>query len=84
MASLSNTGDNENNGIRVKILTIGDSGVGKTCLIMRFSGEEFIQSFITTVGIGKLNFVILVDFNYFNFTLFIVVSYFLIILIVFI
>jgi GTPase SAR1 family protein len=82
MASLSNTGDNENNGIRVKILTIGDSGVGKTCLIMRFSGEEFIQSFITTVGIGKLNFVILVDFNYF--TLFIVVSYFLIILIVFI
>ena len=53
--SMNNNGATENNGIRVKILTIGDSGVGKTCLIMRFSGEEFVQSFITTVGIGKFH-----------------------------
>ena len=37
----------------LKILTIGDSAVGKTCLIMRFTGEDFVSSFITTVGIGK-------------------------------
>ena len=39
----------------LKILTIGDSAVGKTCLIMRFTGEDFVSSFITTVGIGKLS-----------------------------
>jgi GTPase SAR1 family protein len=49
----ANTGETENSALLLKILTIGDTAVGKTCLIMRFSGEEFTQSFITTVGIGK-------------------------------
>ncbi|KAJ3309985.1 GTP-binding protein [Boothiomyces sp. JEL0838] len=35
----------------VKVLLIGDSGVGKSCLLMRFCNDEFTPSFITTIGI---------------------------------
>jgi Ras-related protein Rab-8A len=35
----------------VKILTIGDSAVGKTCLLMRYANDTFSPSFITTIGI---------------------------------
>ena len=34
-----------------KLLLIGDSGVGKTCIIFRFSDEVFSTSFIPTIGI---------------------------------
>jgi len=34
-----------------KLLLIGDSGVGKTCLIFRFCEDIFQQSFISTIGI---------------------------------
>jgi len=34
-----------------KLLLIGDSGVGKTCLLFRFSDDAFNQSFIATIGI---------------------------------
>ncbi|KNE67755.1 GTP-binding protein ypt2 [Allomyces macrogynus ATCC 38327] len=37
----------------IKLLLIGDSGVGKSCLLMRFSDDSFTPSFITTIGIGK-------------------------------
>ena len=47
------TGDTEQSALLLKILTIGDTAVGKTCLIMQFSGEGFTPSFITTVGIGE-------------------------------
>jgi GTPase SAR1 family protein len=56
MQHAANSGDTENSALLLKILTIGDTAVGKTCLIMRFSGEEFTQSFITTVGIGECFF----------------------------
>eukprot|EP01083_Nonionella_stella_P084985 235349_1 len=36
---------------KVKLLMIGDSGVGKSCLVLRFSNDEFTSSFITTIGI---------------------------------
>ena len=29
----------------------GDSGVGKSCLLLRYSDASFTQSFITTIGI---------------------------------
>jgi len=32
-------------------LLIGDSGVGKSCLLLRFSDDSFTTSFITTIGI---------------------------------
>ncbi len=35
----------------VKLLLIGDSGVGKSCMLLRFCDDEFTPSFITTVGI---------------------------------
>ncbi|ODQ63564.1 ras-domain-containing protein [Nadsonia fulvescens var. elongata DSM 6958] len=43
----------------VKMLLIGDSGVGKSCLLLRFYDDNFTPSFITTIGIDfkvkKLN-----------------------------
>eukprot|EP01044_Picomonas_judraskeda_P025830 COSAG03_NODE_7623_length_892_cov_177.761665_1_plen_63_part_00 len=35
----------------VKILLLGNSSVGKTCLLMRFCEDTFEPSFITTIGI---------------------------------
>jgi len=35
----------------IKLLLIGDSGVGKSCLLLRFSDDTFTTSFITTIGI---------------------------------
>eukprot|EP00200_Dunaliella_tertiolecta_P005975 CAMPEP_0202355150 /NCGR_PEP_ID=MMETSP1126-20121109/10166_1 /ASSEMBLY_ACC=CAM_ASM_000457 /TAXON_ID=3047 /ORGANISM="Dunaliella tertiolecta, Strain CCMP1320" /LENGTH=225 /DNA_ID=CAMNT_0048947721 /DNA_START=239 /DNA_END=917 /DNA_ORIENTATION=- len=37
--------------VLVKLLLIGDSGVGKSCLLLRFSEDSFTSSFITTIGI---------------------------------
>jgi len=34
-----------------KLLLIGDSGVGKTCVLFRFSDDAFNASFISTIGI---------------------------------
>lgn len=34
-----------------KLLLIGDSGVGKTCIIFRFADNTFNSSFISTIGI---------------------------------
>jgi len=34
-----------------KLLLIGDSGVGKTCLLFRFAEDSFNNSFISTIGI---------------------------------
>ncbi|KAF5395755.1 Multiple EGF -domains 8 [Paragonimus heterotremus] len=34
-----------------KLLLIGDSGVGKTCLLFRFSEDDFNSTFIATIGI---------------------------------
>lgn len=41
-----------------KIMLIGDSGVGKTCLLVRFKDDTFLScNFIATVGIDfKVNF----------------------------
>lgn len=36
---------------QIKLLTIGNSGVGKTCLLLRYTSESFSGTFITTIGI---------------------------------
>ena len=33
-----------------KLLLIGDSGVGKTCILFRFSEDAFNSTFISTIG----------------------------------
>mmetsp|Transcript_404 Transcript_404/g.544 ORF Transcript_404/g.544 Transcript_404/m.544 type:complete len:217 (+) Transcript_404:73-723(+) len=37
--------------IKLKVLMIGDSGVGKSCLVLRFGKNQFTSSFMTTIGI---------------------------------
>ncbi|CRG97917.1 ras-related protein Rab-1A, putative [Plasmodium gallinaceum] len=34
-----------------KIILIGDSGVGKSCILLRFSDDHFTESYITTIGV---------------------------------
>lgn len=44
-----------------KILILGDSGVGKTCLIFRFIEDVFSDSYISTIGIDCRSRVIDLD-----------------------
>lgn len=44
-------GSIEANFYQIKLLLIGDSGVGKSCCLLRFSEDSFTPSFITTIGI---------------------------------
>lgn len=37
--------------LQLKLLMIGDSGVGKTCLLLRFANQTYSPSFISTIGI---------------------------------
>jgi len=46
----------------VKILIIGDSAVGKTCILLRFTKDKFTDSHLTTIGINILNIIMLILF----------------------
>ena len=37
--------------MQIKLQMIGDSGVGKTCLLLRYANDSFSPTFITTIGI---------------------------------
>jgi Ras-related protein Rab-8A len=37
--------------MQLKLMLIGDSGVGKTCLLLRYANDTFSPTFITTIGI---------------------------------
>lgn len=43
--------DELTSSVQIKLLLIGDSGVGKSCCLLRFSEDSFTPSFITTIGI---------------------------------
>ncbi len=47
-----------------KILVLGDSGVGKTCLIKRFTDDDFSENFLSTIGLYNTD-----DFSYTNLVL---------------
>ena len=37
--------------LRMKIITMGDAGVGKSCIVKRFCEERFVSKYISTIGI---------------------------------
>eukprot|EP00744_Colponema_vietnamica_P011456 GILI01016117.1.p1 GENE.GILI01016117.1~~GILI01016117.1.p1 ORF type:complete len:219 (+),score=42.58 GILI01016117.1:108-764(+) len=37
--------------VLIKLLLLGDSGVGKSSLLMRFSEDKFTPNFVTTIGV---------------------------------
>ena len=41
----------KNYDLLFKLLLIGDSGVGKTCILFRFSDDAFQTTFISTIGL---------------------------------
>ena len=36
---------------QVKVLTIGDSGVGKTCMLLRYVAQKYESNHLPTIGI---------------------------------
>ena len=40
-----------NSDFLFKLLLIGDSGVGKSCLLLRFADDTYTESYITTIGV---------------------------------
>lgn len=44
-----------------KLVLIGDSGVGKSCLLVRFADDKFTTSFIPTIGVDFRFRTIIVD-----------------------
>ncbi|OWZ20875.1 Ras family GTPase [Phytophthora megakarya] len=53
--SLNINDDNQENSrpsaLRVKIISMGESGVGKSCAIKRYCEEKFVSKYISTIGI---------------------------------
>ena len=45
----------------LKILTIGESAVGKTCILLRFTDNKFLKTHLTTIGIDYKSKVIKVN-----------------------
>lgn len=37
--------------LHIKLLMLGDSGVGKSSLVLQYASEEFTTNFVTTIGI---------------------------------
>ena len=44
-----------------KIIVLGDMGVGKTCLTLRFCGEKFQKEFKSTIGFDFRDKIVEVD-----------------------
>jgi len=40
-----------NNSVRIKVITMGAAGVGKSCLVKRYCEGRFVNRYITTIGV---------------------------------
>ncbi|PHJ23449.1 ras family, partial [Cystoisospora suis] len=50
-AAASSTSGGSSSSFRFKLVTIGDSGVGKSCLLMRFVQDEYSDFQVSTIGV---------------------------------
>lgn len=48
---MSNKIQSSDNDYIIKILLIGDSGTGKSCLLMQFVDNTFTNNFFNTIGV---------------------------------
>ncbi len=37
----------------MKIISMGDSGTGKSCLIKRYCEERFVPRYVNTIGVAQ-------------------------------
>ena len=47
--------------INCKIVIVGESGVGKTCIMSSYLGNEFSEEHLTTIGVGNENKIVTID-----------------------
>eukprot|EP00483_Globobulimina_turgida_P000465 UN00465 len=60
--STSNNASTKSIVYKPRLLTVGDSGVGKSALILRYIEDSFSPNFLTTIGIDfKIKFMTLDD-----------------------
>lgn len=46
------------NTINIQLVIIGDTGVGKSCILLRFADDSFGDSYISTIGVDFVSFVL--------------------------
>ena len=57
--------DGKGRNIRMKILTLGDSKVGKSSFIIKYTGQVFDESMLTTIGLDiQTSFIMVKDKKY--------------------
>ena len=50
-SSAENEGTDVKDTLRIKITSMGEGGVGKSCLIKRYCEEKFVSRYIATIGV---------------------------------